>query len=82
MCTLKNDDGELTKLAHTYAGTYNIRNEKIAEIMEIERGTKPLLWIVLTLIFTPISSAFLAFLGNSLGPSLMELLPKVAILPP
>ena len=73
----KNDD-DLVKMAQAYAETYRVRKSEIAERIEIEGKTKPLLWIGSTFVLTTLLGALLAFLGSLLGPNLVPLIPKLA----
>ena len=81
LATENNEDS--IKIAAAYSGAYRARKNEIAERIEQERGTKPLLWIGLTFILTSILSATLVFLGsNYLGPNLVQLVPKLAQMAP
>jgi hypothetical protein len=68
---------DLTETARAYAEVYRIRKDEIAKKIVQERETKPLLWIGLAFILTPILVAVLGFLGGQLGPKFVELVPSL-----
>lgn len=71
------DDDDLLKFGRAYAELYRQRRTAISEMMEQEKNTKPLLWIGLTFGLTSIAATVLTLIGERLGPTLIEIVPKI-----
>ncbi len=72
------DENRLVDEAHDYAQKYRIKNDEISELIEKQKSSKPLLWIVLSFILTPILSVIINAFGIWLSKIMMEILPQLA----
>ncbi len=73
----EDDEDELTKLVKAYTEIYRMRKGEIAKMLDAERTAKPLLWIGLTFVLTPILTTILSLIANKIGPSLIEMVPRL-----
>ena len=71
-------EDKLESKAHDYAQKYRVRNDEIAATIEMQKSSKPLLWIVLSFLLTPILSVIIGTFSKALSETIVQLMPQLA----
>ena len=71
-------EDKLEDKAYGYAQKYRARKDEIALAIETQKSSKPLLWIVLSFLLTPILSIIIETFSKALSESIVQLVPQLA----
>jgi hypothetical protein len=69
------DEAEQIKIVRSYAEVYRSRKAEIVKMLEVERTAKPILWIILAFVLTPILTTIISLIAAEIGPKVINLLP-------